>query len=180
MYDKNLTKTTPTGMSGIRRNSTSTSTKDYIVCCGRWGSHTNTDFYDNSNVKTTASDPYGKATYYPLALSTKTYAIFFGGSTREAGGSGYIYADCKAYNNNKVVTSFSLPTAIFKAQGFSTDNYAYVGYESYNFIYDDNLVLVSSTTTPYIGNDTVKQSTGFKNYGIIHQPGSTNIKVFEV
>lgn len=178
-YDSNFVKTTLTNMSEPRRNATNAAVGDYIVCNGAFlSASTATDFYDNSNVKTTGTNPYGKSTCYPLGLSTKSYAIFFGGSTSES--ASYAYKDCKAYNQSKVVTSFTLPTAILKAQGFSNGDYAYVGYGSTSYIYDDNLVLQATLATPTISNDTCKQGTTCKDLAMIHQAWSSNAHVFDI
>ena len=177
-YDTNFVKSTPATMANYRRNHSSAAVGNYIVCCGCFTTQAATDFYDNTNVKTTATSPYNKANCNPLGLSTNNYAIFFGGSTSQSVSTAY--ADCKAYDKNKVLSSFNLPVAVTQAQGFSTGDYAFVSYSSNSFVYDDNLVLVEHLTDTNYGYSVGTQGAATDSFAIIHPDWSTSIRVLTV
>ena len=61
--NKNLVISSPSNSSTSRLDRCACGVGDYIVYCGsRESASGATDFYDNSNVKTTGSNPYGYKT----------------------------------------------------------------------------------------------------------------------
>ena len=177
-YDGSLVKSTPSSISTSRSAGNLASVGNYIVCCGGFQYAGAVDFYDNSNVKTTSSDPYGKAVQFPLGLSTNSYAVFFGGSTNSS--TANAYTDCKAYDSNKVLTSFNLPMAAWGAQGFSNGNYAVVCYQANELVYDDNLVLVSHTTDRNYGYGQAYLSGTADDFAMVKRNGTTELNIFDI
>ena len=175
-YNDSFVKSTPTAMSGARRCNSMASVDKYVVCCGSNTSATaSVDFYDNSNVKTTASSPYSNTIAFSLALETQSYAIFFGGDA-----SNTPLNTIKAYDKNKVLTSLTLPSGVRYAQGFSTDDYACVLFGSNQYIYDDNLVLVSSSSTGSYGSGSGRLATKANGFAMEQQNGTTNLNIFDI
>lgn len=179
-YNTSLVKTSLTSMSGTRRSNSAATVGDYIVCIAS-GLSTNiaTDFYDNSNVKTTGTSAYSKYNWNPLGLSTDSYAIFFGGSTSQ-GNSNYAYTDCKAYDKNKVLTTFNLPSAVAGAGGFSDTDYAMCCYGNNAYIYDDNLVLQETLSGSFGGISFSKTGTHIDKIGMVNVESSSTINVFDI
>lgn len=180
-YDINFARTYPSNMANPRRNHSSAAVGNYIVCCGGFtGSTTATEFYDNTNVKTSSTNPYNKVNCNPLGLSTNNYAIFFGGATSQ--NIANAYTDCKTYDKNKVLSSFNLPKVAYGAQGFSTGDYAFVGCTYDSYVYDDNLVLVEHIThdANIYGTSAGTQGAATDSFAIIHHDWSTSIRVLTI
>jgi hypothetical protein len=177
-YDSSLVKSTPASMSTERAAGNLASVGNYIVCCGGFQYVGAENFYDNSNVKTTLTGSYGKNVQFPLGLSTNSYAVFFGGSTNSSAANAF--ADCKAWDSNKVLTSFNLPMAIWAAQGFSNGNYAVVCYQANELVYDDNLVLVSHTTDRNYGYGQAYLSGTADDFAMVKRNGTTELNIFDI
>lgn len=113
---------------------------NYILLVGARGSSTSVSIYDNSNVKTTTSNPYSKVSDGVLGVSTDKYAMFFGGNTNNSTNISISYSDIVAYDKNLVKVTSSLPSASSGLQGFTFDtNYALVLTGAEGLIYDNNL-----------------------------------------
>ena len=177
-YDTSFVKTTPTAMSTGKTAVGGACIGDYIVCCGGVSSTGNTDFYDNSNVKTTSSTPYNKLVKFNCGVSTPDYAVFFGGTTNEsASGS---FTDVKAYNINKVLTSFDLPIT-FCGSGFCNNGITSLFYGSHQLTYNKDLVLIENKDTWFNCNINLGyEFSSNGNMGVVFQHNSHNLRVFNI
>ena len=179
-YSKDLVKTSIAQTSYYRRSKSGSGVGKYLVFCGTIDSASGkTDFYDNSNVKITASDPYNKVCFFPLGVSTNKYAIFFGGATSDSNSKSF--NDIKAYDESLVLLTSSMPTALYKMNGFTVKGqFVVVGRTSTFYVYDENLVL-QETITPgsSIGNSNSYLGASTNDFGIIRGGWTNNSVLFE-
>ena len=177
-YNINFVKTTPTSMSVTQSQNGMANVGNYIVRCGGWDRTGATDFYDNNNAKTTSPDPWGKPNDNVLGLALPSYAVFFGGATAYNSGQ---YSDCKAYDKNKVLTSFNMPAAYFKLQGFRFNDRVWFANGTNSYIYNDNLVMeIHETATENIyGQGICKQATATNGFAIHHKDGTSRFNVID-
>lgn len=166
-YSANLVKTSISDSSCYRRSKAGTNVGEYLVFCGSLSSTGKTDFYDNSNVKTTASNPYSKVCYFPLGVSTRKLAMFFGGATSDSASNSF--NDIKAYDENLVLHTATMPTSYYKMNGFNVNgDYVLIGYGTTAYVYDENLVLRETITLDSsIGSSNSPLGDSTADFGII-------------
>ena len=169
----------PTNFSSSRYTRSGARVGNYLVFYGSNNSSTAaTDFYDNSNVKTSSSSPYNKIANYSLGLNLDDYAVFFGGTT-SGNNASYAFKECSAYDSNKVLYKFALPEVAMAAQGFSTGEYVWLGYQKDSYVYDNNLVLRNHVTeTEGIYGRSWSRDAAILNYGIEHRGDTTRFNIF--
>lgn len=163
-YNSSLVKSSITAFSGYRRGQAGANLGDHLIFCGGNTSNQSlaTDFYDNSNVRTTGTFPYSSTGYkwFPKGIGMNNHAIFCWGSTAESSGE---TNSAVSYDTNLVSTSFTMPDARRMGQGFSVKgNYAIIGMGSNNpissydsagnglaiqYIYNDSLVRIDTIET---------------------------------
>lgn len=158
-YDTSFVSSNLTASSGNRRGLCSASIGNYVVLCGAESSSTATDFYNDSNVKTTATNPYNATRSYTTGIGTNSHAMFFGGSSS---------SDIKAYDTNLVVASASLPVSGSKFQGFASGDkkFALIGVGSNTAYYYNSDLLIEETITIQNGGSNCRTAESADDFGI--------------
>lgn len=177
-YDTNFTKTTPTSMSISRVAGSIANLGNHIMACCGGTSQGAVDFYSDTNVRTTSTNPYNKNIYFPCGISTPEYAVFFGGSSND--NLNNAYTDVRAYNLNKVLISFDLPIN-FMGEGFYYDNIISLFYGSRQLTYNRDLVLLENKYNYFNCNAKFGyMSTNINNIGAVFQFNSHNLRIIDL
>jgi hypothetical protein len=149
-WDINLTRTTVTNTSTTRIGACVAAVGNYIIASGSYqsyGSSYPNDAYDNSNVKTTLTNPYTTKIMYTKGLSTDDVCAFFGGASSDA----YSAANnlIKAYDKNLVLYTATLPANGYKFSGQNVGGKYMMLHNGTTVSYLYNSDLVLEETLPF-------------------------------
>ena len=180
-YDSSLVKTSLSASTANRCGRGASKIGNYLVFLSCRTQGGNSEFYDNSNVRTTTTNPYGKVSDQVLGVNTDQYAMFFGGNTNNGFNATYSFSDIKVLDSNLVVSSSNMPVVGAGMQGFAyKTSYALVC-NNYGlaYIYDNNLQVASSFYLP-TAYAMSSYAAATSNFGLVLQDGKppTSLIVF--
>lgn len=171
-YDTNLTKTSATSLSKARKLSGCTRAGDYLICAGgststsaSGGCVTNVDAYSNDLVKSTCTG-IDKAATNVSGAWVGDYGIIVGGN--QSSESGTPVNQMCIYDKDlskRTTMTFPVATSRNATATINDGNYVLIGagrtgsssswtYPNTQYVYDKDLVLVNTLSTPSMTGDT--------------------------
>ena len=131
ILDNNLVRTSGTSLTTQRKANGTAAVGNYILTAAgsssgnsSGGALKTVEAYDNNNVKTSATS-LAEAAWYKTGISTKKYAIFYGGRlTNENGKSTNNFS---YFNDNLVLTTIEFPYSCYNGVGLQIDDFILIG-----------------------------------------------------
>ena len=165
ILNNNLVRTSGTSLTNARKANGTAAVGNYILTAAgsssgnsSGGALKTVEAYDNNNVKTSATS-LAEAAWYKTGISTKKYAIFYGGRlTNENGKSTNNFS---YFNENLVLTTMEFPYSCYNGVGLQIDDFILIGsgdtmetargsaiYHTKYFLFTEDLVRIKEEDGP--------------------------------